>query len=363
MSLVKSLGRGLSSSVLRFSLFTLAAVIAFLALFGTPGPLKNALEKSGVYDSLVDDVLKATKQQRTAENIPVERPEIQAAAKAAFTPDFLRTTSVNILDGTYNWLNKKSAQPDFRIDVSGPKQAFTGSLGDYAVNRAKSLPRCTLQQLQELGSAIDPFTVSCLPPGLNADNLRDDVEKEINKEKGFFENPIITADRLSNNEQGQTPFEQARLVPTIFGWLKLAPFLLMVLMALSAAGLILLHDQRRRGIHITGRAFLSSGVILFLFSGLVSILFGQANRPNGSFGNAINNEFQQTVLSIIGALSGTYGKTLMLIGGLYLIIGGVIWIGLKRTEPKEQGSDEEPPEPEPTDPSPTTTEPPLTTSS
>ncbi|MES2971733.1 MAG: hypothetical protein V4702_05425 [Patescibacteria group bacterium] len=338
MDIIKKIGRVFASYLLRFTLLALAIIVGLIAVFGTPGPIKKALENSGIYDSFIDNILKESQKQQTAGDIPVERQEVVVAAKTAFQPDFLRGSTEDVIDSTYDWLNKKASKPEFRIDLTGPKQKFVNSLGDYAVERAKSLPACTLQQLIELRSTVDPFNAPCLPAGLTAESLRSQVVDEVNSQDEFLKESVITADHLGGNEQGSKPFEQATQIPEAFYWMKLAPMLLAVISILSAAMLVYFHDNRRRGLRSVGMSLMGTGVFLAVFSGLLSFLFGQANKPGGSFGKAINNEFQQTALSVIGSLSGTYGLSLMIVGGIYGILGAIIWYTLKRTEPKTEAT-------------------------
>lgn len=330
---MKKLGRGIAAALLRFSLFMFALAIAFMAVFGSPETLKRTIEKSGIYNSFVDNVIRETQKQKTAEGIPLERPEVQAAAKAAFTPEFLRTSSESIIDSTYDWLNKKTAIPEFRIDLSGPKQAFIDSLGNYAVERAKVLPVCTLQQLREADGTIDPFDMTCVPSVLNPESLRKQVAAEINSQEEFIQDTVVTADNFSKNAQGESPFEQASHLPDVFGQAKIAPLLLLLLAAVSAGGLLFLHDDRRRGVRNLGMTLLSTGIVLFVFSGLLSYLFGMANRPDGGIGKTVTSDFQATALSAIGSLGGKFGQIMMATGGAYIIAGAIIWFVLKRVGP------------------------------
>src|SRR4051812_48563018 len=113
-----------ASLVTLFSLFLFSAALSggVNRTVGTSGKVKHILAESGIYDTVLPSVLDQTKQIDTsAGEISLENPQIKAAAQSAFTPQFIQTSTESVIDSVFDWLNGKTATPQFKIDLSGPK--------------------------------------------------------------------------------------------------------------------------------------------------------------------------------------------------------------------------------------------------
>ncbi len=341
MQFIKKMSRGGSAFLLKFSLFLLALTASVVAVMGSPAGIKQGLKDSNIYGSLVDNSLNAVQQDsqkkggsKEENNLPLDQPEVRNAIKAAFNTEFLQTTTEQIIDGTYKWLNGSTSKPDFTIDLTPVKQRLASSLGDYAVTRAQSLPACSLQQTRELqNSQIDPLNVPCVPPGFNTASLRDEVVNQINNNDQIFKDPVITADTLKD-EKGKSPFETLNQAPDAFKLAKNIPYALGALAILSSAGLILLHDERRRGIRQTGGIILGTGVFLLISTLVLNLLFNQSAQSKGPLDNVANQSFQQAVTALVKSLMSELNSKLILFAIVYFLIGCVIFIGLKFTAKK-----------------------------
>src|SRR4051794_17663335 len=113
----------MASSVLLFLLFA-TATTSIVVLTVTPNHLKQWLKSSNVYETVVDTLIK---QGQTAVDKSTESGSdsssvyVQTAIKKAATPEFLQTSTEQLIDGTTPWLEGKSPQPTFAIDVSAVK--------------------------------------------------------------------------------------------------------------------------------------------------------------------------------------------------------------------------------------------------
>lgn len=329
MRFIRSLLRGLASSGFKLGLVLLALTAALAMVLGTPGAIKQALRDSKAYDQLVDGLISdGTRIGNDTENgqtteLNVNTPQVRQAAKSAFSPAMLQSSSEQIIDSVYTWLDGKSQKPDFRIDLTEPKQRFAQSMGDYAAERAATLPVCNLQQLRELAASqeIDPFNVPCLPPGYTTASARDKVVSDLINSRDFLKDPVLTADNLPKDEQGRSVFENLSEAPRIFHWLKLAPWLIGGLCLLFALLIMGLHDDKGRGFRSIGVTLLGSGLFLVLGTALYSFAFNRANQPHGQLGKAITTDLQGSLLSVLRSLNNALSTKIFFFGGAYILLG------------------------------------------
>lgn len=345
MQFLKKLGRGLSSSLLKLCLFTLAIVASLLMVFGSPTQLKHSLKDSGMYDTLVDNVLQSAQKNsdQNGDSIPVDRPEVKAAIKTAFSPQYLQSNTEQVVDSIYRWLNSDVTNPDFKIDLSTQKQALANALGDYAVSRAQSLPVCTLQQARQLqATSIDPYNVPCVPPGFNLATIHSQVVNDVTQNTDFLDKTVIDANTLAKNNGGQNPFEKADKGRKVYHLFKSAPYVLGGLAILSAGSLILLYDDRRRGLRAIGVIFLGTGIFLFISTWVITYILGHVKTSSGLGKPGTNISFQQNLVSVINSLNNALNHKLFIFCAVYAILGVWILLTLKflphhKSETKEEG--------------------------
>src|SRR4051812_20267917 len=108
MQFIKKLSRGILSFFLKLSLFSLALTASLLIVFGSPTQLKKTLKQSGIYSSFVYSVLESNQNNnqdpnKQEDSLPLDQPEVKSAVKAAFSPEFLQSSTEQIFDGTYVW--------------------------------------------------------------------------------------------------------------------------------------------------------------------------------------------------------------------------------------------------------------------
>ena len=333
--MLKKFSRGILAFILKLGLFTFAIVTAFVLVMGTSAQLKLALKKSGVYDNFIDNVLaSAHAENDQGESLDLNRPEIKSAVKAAFSPELVQASTENIVDGTYHWLNGRVPSPDFRVDLSGTKQNLANSLGDLVVNRAKTLPRCTLLQARQLqATGIDAFTVPCVPFGFDINSLRGQVANSVNSNEGFLSKPVVTADTLFKNDQGQNPFQQSQ-APLIFHWLKWAPYIVGFLTVASGIGLVMLYDSRRRGLRNVSIILVGTGIVLLASIWLLNYLFSQIRRPGSSLAKTAGNDLQKSLINVIQLLNKAINHKILVFSASYIVIGAGTLIVLHYTKPK-----------------------------
>ena len=337
MDMLKRFARGLSSQVFKLSLFFLATSAATVIVFGSPDPIKTAIKDSGVYDKAVDTVLSEAKRQTQAgeSEIPLDDPGIQKAVEDALPPEFIEQTAGGAIDGLFAWLQGKTESPQFTIDLNDAKRRLATGIGEAAYAKANTLPPCTAAQLRTLDrNDLDIFNLPCVPPGLDLRAEQAKLVQQISSNNEFLQDTTVTAEDLPQQD-GQNAFDQAAIVPQAYVWLVRLPWILGVLALVSATGVILLHDERRRGVWVVGRTAIAVGVVLVISSVLVNYLAGQV-RPEGQ------NELVNLVPGIIRDLAGQFNRILITFGIGYGVAGAATMLAIRLTRPKLASESTEP---------------------
>jgi hypothetical protein len=330
--MVKRLGRGLLSQLFKFSIVFLVLTTALVVVFGTPDRLKSSLKDSGLFDSAVDTVLDESQKDQSNKNdeVPLDDPGVRQAVKTAFPADFLEQTSGQFIDGIYGWLQGTTETPQYELNLSDSKKRLASAVGDAAVKRVKSLPNCTAAQLLKIDQDnLDLFRLKCRPPGIDLKAERTKIVRQIASNDDFLKDTHITAADLPK-DNGQTVFDKIDAVPNIFSWIQRLPWIMGILAILGASGLILLHDEKRRGIWLVGRNLLVLGILLTIGALIANYLSGHIQFIKVEDGNTL----QQTMVSVVRSLIMAVNKVIIIFGAIYAAVGGIIMLFIHHMRPK-----------------------------
>lgn len=330
----------MASLFLKLGLINLALVSVFVAVFGTPTALKRALNDSGVYNNVTDNVINLSEQEGTdkepGSNMSLAAPQIKQAATTAFGPDLIRQSTEQIIDGTYSWLLGKTEKPDFKIDLSQAKLRFATAAGDNAAARARQLPACSLQQTRELAAngGADPFSLPCYPPGVDVSLVKNKVISDLANNDNFLKDPVITADSLPRDQQGKPLHETFSNAPQIFQWLLRAPLIIGGLTLIAGLLLITLHRDKRKGFRSVSITMLGSGIFLLAITWIFGLIVGQAIQSTGNMQTMVLNGMGNNYLEIVRALTKVLSNKLMVFGLAYGGLGIVLLLILRIYKPK-----------------------------
>lgn len=324
--------------VLPLLLFALATNLALLRSAGSPDPIKDILRDSGIYDSAIDAVLEATDNPNDngqPGGIRADNPVVREAAKKAFTPQLVQSSTENFIDGYYKWLEGKTSTPQFRIDLTSAKTTFVNEIAVGAQAKAASLPACP----KGLTSFEDPFAATCLPRGVSPTVAGDKIRQELaDGEEKFLKNPVITADTLKSKDN-KPAFSDSSPLPENYQRLKKIPALLSVLALVAISTVIFLSESRQKGLMKVGVTLLVVGTTLLFFAWLASRVVNEVAIPKIKFDNAT---VQGKVRTLVSDVSETVGRNFMIAGGTYAALGaaatsGAIYLGRKSHpgKPKE----------------------------
>ncbi|MGZ6005241.1 MAG: hypothetical protein ACXWLH_03745 [Candidatus Saccharimonadales bacterium] len=345
MQFIKKLLRGLSAFAFKFLIMVLAIVSALVMTFNSPHKIEKSLSDSGVYSTFISSALKEVQKSNNKNNsqdksskndIPIDDPAVVDAANQAFTPQLLQSTTENVLNGTYDWLSGKAAKPSFTINFADAKQTFAQKVGQAAQKRLAGLPKCTPAQAKQQGSDIDAFSATCAPKSLNIKAAAQKVTDDLAHSKDFLGTPVMKADNLSKDKNGQTVFDRLAKAPKVYKAINASPWLLACLAGLAGLVTFLLYDSKRRGLRNLAISLAVAGTFLLLITYAVTKGFDALNKPSGKLGESFkDSSFQQTIIKGLDSLSGSIEHVLLWFGIAYLVIGAGTLITLHFTKPKK----------------------------
>jgi len=293
--------------------------------FGNPTQIKKIVADSGLYNNVVSGVLdQAAKTSGGGNNsVSLADPAVKSAAVTTFSPQFVQQSTENVIDGTYDWLNGKVSQPDFRIDLSGKKNEFASLVASNAQQVASNLPECTRAQSEAInsqGGNFDVFSATCLPTGSTSELVASNVQAQLANNQNFLKKTLITANSFNKSGSSNQPIFTGKLkkAPMIYQWLKRTPFILSLLVVLIVAGVIFISNNRRKGLRLAGIVLTVMGVITLIYSWSVNYAITKKILPQINISNLI---IKTDVQSIAIRTTNTVDKYFWIFGGVYLVLG------------------------------------------
>jgi hypothetical protein len=300
-----------------FSALLILTAIDFgiLGVVGSPVPVKKILSESGIYNSVVSSALdQAKKSSSGGSEVSLMDPLVKKAAEDSFNPQVVQSSTEKVIDGIYNWLDGKSAQPDFNVDLSSVKADFAEKAASAAKFHADSLPICTT-----VPTTTDPFSATCLPRGVTSVQVGEQAKNDVLNGQGFLDNPTLTADSVKNPDTGQSVFDnKLKDAPKRYQTFKKAPFVLAILTLLAAIAIIFLSQTKRRGVRRVGITLTIIGGLLFFFAWAFSKGVEKQVIPMIKLDNSV---LQLSVRRLASDAVHQIAHNYLIFGGVYLALG------------------------------------------
>jgi hypothetical protein len=317
-------------------LFAIALDFGILRVVGSPAPVKHVLADSGIYNSVVSNALsQAQKSTGDSNGVSLENLQVKKAAESSFSPQVVQQSSEKVIDGIYNWLDGKTSQPNFNVNLTSVKASFAEKVGEAAKNNAATLPPCAPGVTP---SSDDPFNASCLPRGVTPAQVGEQAKNEVLNAQGFLEHPNITASSIQGSNSNQDVFNnQLKDAPKQYQRVKKTPFILIILSALIIAAIIFLNTSKRKGLRHVGIVLLATGIFMLLFAWGLNRVVTHSVIPKMRFDNEV---LQSSVRKLATNLTHSIDQNYWIFGGVYTILGlltgsGAMFInkGNKNTAP------------------------------
>ncbi len=314
---------------LRLSLLLLALSGALVAIVGSPDTVKQAVADSRIYDAAANIL----SDQPTAKEVPAVRPVLKEAVNSSLPPAEIQAAAEQFVDGTYNWLEGETAKPDFKIDLSPVVDRFTTVIGDATAQQAQALPACSLEQTQQLAeqklAGADLLSFGCLPAGMTPAMIREQAISRLASSNRLIEDPILTADTLPTNAQGQTFFQTASSAPGMYHFITILPWILGGLAVILAGLVVWMSRTIASGLYDVAVSLFWTGVLIVVLGGVSHVLFAVLTQPGGSITQSTAGSFQQYIIAFGRSLEAVWFKHVLFFGGGYSLVGGLTVVGLR----------------------------------
>lgn len=255
-----------SALVFTFSVFCLIT-FGVLSSIIRPNHLKKWVTSSGVYTKfpgvIINQAASAQIEDKTRDDgLSLKTDGARQAAEQALTPAFFQTSTEQVIDGTFSWLDAKTTKPTFNINVLEVKQNYVDNLGDYLKKRYEALPSCPEGVLP---NSTDLLKINCRPGDnvLDIDQVISSQKLGILQDQNFLGENSITADNLGSNDDKdasnkQEVFDQ-KVIPNIYRWFRLSPAIFGGLALLSGVFVVALCEVKKFGVRKLGWRFVVAG--------------------------------------------------------------------------------------------------------
>lgn len=305
-------------------------------VFSNPDNIDHVLEDGGVYKNVVDLALKNAQEQGDENTKKLLADEkIKEIITSSIQPGDVQSSSKSVIDGVYAWLEGKTSQPEFNIDLSKPAETAVTKLSAYAEERANSLPACTVQQLQSVDFQSDLLSIPCLPPGVTGAQIGQQFGAQAKDQVEFLRKPVIssqdalkevdtTASEYTDAPKAYQNLHQSKWYNLLFG---------LILLAL----LIFARKNRIAGLGFASKLIFAAGLVL----ALVLLLFMSGSSTPADTDNKIG----EVIISTLMSLFGQFAQTIKWFAAGYLLIGfGGIFLAKRLSPPAAPSSqDTQPP--------------------
>ncbi len=319
MNILKRIALVLAVALLPAVLLGFSLSWSFHQVFGTPGHIESALTKSGIYNTIVPNVLDQAQQKLATDNpgssvsnVPIDQPAIKQIIEQSIPPQYLQTQVNGVINNVYAWVHGQKPRLAFTIDLTVPKQKLADGLAAYVTQHLAALPSCGVA-LQ--GGDVDPFNATCIPKGYDTVAAGNKVRDQI-LSGDFLKNSQLTADTIKTGN-GQTLGQKLQPVPGIYHKVRLGIAGLGIVALLLSVAVVFCSVDWRHGLRKLGCLYLPVGLTIILMTWLLSFGLNKATEELSKQSSA-NQAIQQSILSVAKILASDL-RTYWLTAGIGLV--------------------------------------------
>jgi hypothetical protein len=319
MQFLRKTGLVLAASLLPLLLFLFGLFFSLYQVYSTPDNIKEALKKSGFYNTIISDVLSEVKVDEGGDGVPVNDPEIKKIVGQAASPAFLEEQTTTLLDSFYAWVRGETETLNINIDLREAKARLSDGLAAYGAQRMAALPVCTEVPAEE----IDALNATCLPPGFDQAAAAQEIKNKVSSGE-FLEDAQITKEDIKS-DQGETLEQQLRVVPEIYDKIVMGLWIDGLLIVLLTAAVVFLSTTWRSGLR-------RAGILFTVIGGITILIAWGSNFTMKYLSEAIGEsegKIQATVADIVEYLASDLRLWWMGYGMLLLVLGVGTLVTLK----------------------------------
>lgn len=324
MQFLKRFGVFLSSSILSTLLVIFALSTSAYMVLDKPETVKTAVDKSGLYQVLVDNTLEQ-KQQQLSAYLPVDNPDVQKAVREAFPNEYLRQTSERNIDATYAWIHGETQTPQYQADLTQPKQALADNVSQVVEQKLASLPVCT-KIIPTPTNVADLLALTCKPAGISSDYFVNAVRGQMQQSNVF--NQVVEPVLTLKDEQGQKLTDTLSYVPKAYRYWMISLYVVPIVMLLCALGIIFWSQSKRQGAKRLGWMLLVTGITTVLLSLAAVWLLSKAVRLSADSSSDLLLA-EGKIITAAQFIGSALRNWLVGIGAGYIVIAIILFILVK----------------------------------
>jgi predicted secreted protein len=318
-----------------------------------PNTIEAWLNQSDLYQNFINNAtsqaIKAAGSSESSGSITLSDSAVQQAAYVAFTNKEFEEELNTFVGSNYSWLEGKSAQPNFTINLTNEKQTFAAQIGQYVQAHLNSLPVCTAAQLAELSSLsnIDPLNITCRPPTLNPSIEAGLVSQKVYDSTGFLSNPVISASDINykgNESGGQPYYKHFSTIPKAYKAVIKLPLIYAAIAVISGLGIIYIAPRRRNGLRIICGSFFLSAVVVLAIRLVSNSLYAKLEKH--LFNETTKGQLQQSLTEFIGKIEARTNKIelyFIIVYAVLFVLTVVILLIVRNRKPKRSINPNHPP--------------------
>ncbi len=290
----------------------------------TPQTLETALASTNSYAQLVPDAL-AQHPTTKVGGVPLADAQVRTIIAQAFPAQTVQAAVTTSLNSTYAWLQGKTAQPDFRIDLTPERDRVVQGIVAYVSNRYAALPVCSASQVAMLGTANldDPYGLTCRMSNLSAGQVAARVEQSLLGGNGFLKNPILVSTTIKDkNDQPVFTSARQKRPPQAYANIGRGIGILGALVLLALGGVVLLHQGGRwQGGRLAASITLSAGAICLFLAWVLSRLIHTATTKATQDATHNHQPFDQLIAKVGEHVAEHAFGQLAVVSGIVVLAG------------------------------------------
>jgi hypothetical protein len=317
-----------ATSLLRTVLFIGIPLLGAIIYFGRADYLESTLKSAHAYDSFVPAVTESLASvDKSGQGIPFTDAGVRQIISNGLPPQVLEDSTDRVIDGVYGWLEGKTVEPEFKVDLTKNRDFIAENISLYAFNRLTKQPLCATNPGQ-----VNPFTAKCLPSNFSLAQERASFGQAIDN---IFPKTVFTAADLPKLSNGKSIASTYPHAPTYYRWLKLSPIFLALTVGMLSLAIVKLCRTTRLGYRLLGSVTLSTGVALMITPLLYLLAYPRIN--NSLHLQSANTGLNALSTTVLAALGSTFYLFLIKAALITVNLGLIIVLLERFTRDKQYG--------------------------
>jgi len=326
------------SVILLLCIFIVSLSSAGIITLTHPDKVESWLSQSNFYDTLpqtISEQAKSALDNNLSAGDTVSSNAVNKAVESSFPEAFLKSSTQSFITSNYAWLQGKTAEPVFNINLSMEKDQFASDVIQQSVTaHLLNLQTCSAAQTAQLENA-NPLLLSCRPAGISSAAISQQLVQQFEKSSDFLANPIISASTLPTKaiSQNEPYYVKLEKLPKAYRLAQKVPWIVSIIALLSIVVILFAAQTKRIGIRWVSIVLILSGFLMLIARFLTNRVLNKAQ--NEAFAN-VSGPVRSSLTDFIHLLERQLEKI-----ELWFVIGsvalGLLFLIILLATKKKQG--------------------------